>query len=212
MLSNVILQKKQRMKNAVYIVNGILLIAVGILFYLHFSEKKGSAVLDTSARENNSKGQGPANGFKIGYFEWDSIQSNFKQFKEMQDEILQKDDQNEKVKMQLRTKYQNAVNGYSQKQLSQVESEAAAKDLKNLEIEITNQMQSLDNELQDFRMRKQNEIKTKIEDFLNEYNKDKGYAFIFAYEPALIFYKDSAYNITKDLVKGLNEKYSSKKK
>jgi len=204
-------KKKQRMKNAVYIVNGILLIAVGILFYLHFSEKKSSGVLEASARQNNIK-EVPATGFKIGYFEWDSIQSNFKQFKEMQDEILQKDDQNEKVKMQLRTKYQNAVNGYSQKQLSQVESEAAAKDLKNLEIEITNQMQSLDNELQDFRMRKQNEIKTKIEDFLNEYNKDKGYAFIFAYEPALIFYKDSAYNITKDLVKGLNEKYSSKKK
>lgn len=196
------------MKNALYIVNGVLVVAVAVLFYLHFSEKKTSTVLST----NHINTAVSNTGFKIGYFEWDSIQNNFKQFKQIQNEIARKDEQNEKIKMQLRTKYQNTVNGYSQKQLSQVESEEAAKNLKSLEIDITNQMQSLDNELQDFRVRKQNEIKTKIEDFLKDYNKTRGYSFIFAYEPALIFYKDSAYNVTSDLVKGLNERYPSNQK
>ena len=30
---------------------------------------------------------------------------------------------------------------------------------------------------------------------------------IISYEPGLFYYKDTAYNITEDLVKGLNEKY-----
>lgn len=201
------------MKNAVYIVNGVLVVAVAVLFYLHFSGKKNSTVLGTKRSANNSVS---STGFKIGYFEWDSVQNNFKQFQEIQNEIIQKDESNERQKMQWRSQYQNKLNGYQQKYQqqapSQVESEAAAKDLKNLEIDLTNRMQSLDNELNDFRMRKQNEVKTKIEDFLKEYNKEKGYSFVFAYEPALIFYKDTMYNITNDLVKGLNEKYPPAKK
>lgn len=199
------------MKNALYIINGILVIAVGILFYLHFSERGSSGV--SAAGKNNDQRVLASNtgGFKIGYFEWDSIQEHFGQFKDIQNELIQKDDENEKQKMQLRMMYQNKVNSYSQKELSQVESETAARDLKKMEIDISNKMQSLDQELQDFRVRKQNEIKTKIEDFLKEYNKTKGYSFVFAYEPALIFYRDTVYNITNDLIKGLNEKYPVKK-
>lgn len=197
------------MKNALYITNALLIIAVAVLFYLHFSQKKSSAVL--GANRNEVQTSVPNTGFKIGYFEWDSIANNFKQYKEIQNEVVEKGEENDRLKTQLRNQYQNKLNSYSQRQLSQVESEAAAKDLKNLEIDITNKMQSLDNELEDFRMHRQNDIKAKISDFLKEYNKDKGYAYIFVSEPALIFYKDTIYNITSDLVRGLNEKYPPKK-
>lgn len=206
-VSNVILQKCQRMKNALYVINGVLVVAVAVLFYLYFSEKKPSTVLRTAAVRTAS-----GTGFKIGYFEWDSIANNFRQYQNIQNEVVQKSEQNDKLKMQLRSQYQNKLNGYSQKQLSQVESEAAAKDLKNLEIDITNKMQSLDNELEDFRVRRQNDIKTKISEFLKEYNKTKGYSYIFVSDPGFIFYKDTVYNITNDLVKGLNEKYPPAKK
>jgi outer membrane protein len=55
------------------------------------------------------------------------------------------------------------------------------------------------------------DVKTKIENFLKEYNKTKGYSYILAYEPGIIYYRDSTLNITDDLVKGLNEQYSKKK-
>jgi outer membrane protein len=60
-------------------------------------------------------------------------------------------------------------------------------------------------------MQKMQDVKTKIENFLKEYNKTKGYAYILAYEPGIIYYRDSTLNITDDLVKGLNEQYSKKK-
>jgi outer membrane protein len=53
-------------------------------------------------------------------------------------------------------------------------------------------------------VRKQNEIKTKIEAFLKEYNKTMNYSYIISYEQGLFYFKDTAYNITADVVKGLN--------
>ena len=57
-----------------------------------------------------------------------------------------------------------------------------------------------------------NLLRKQIEEYLTTYNKDKGYAYIFSYEPGFIFYKDSIYDITMDVVTGLNEKYKSTKK
>lgn len=68
----------------------------------------------------------------------------------------------------------------------------------------------MDQKYQDLQMRKKQEIKTKIEDYLKEYNKTRGYSYILAYEPGIIFYRDTMYNITGDLVKGLNDQYKKK--
>ena len=54
-------------------------------------------------------------------------------------------------------------------------------------------------------------LKTNIEDFLKDYTKENHYSYIFAFEPGFMFYRDTIYNITSDLVKGLNERYPRKK-
>ena len=59
-------------------------------------------------------------------------------------------------------------------------------------------------------MRKMQDVKAKVEIFLKEYNKNKRYSYILAYEPGFIFYRDSVYNITGDLLKGLNAEYKKK--
>ena len=51
-------------------------------------------------------------------------------------------------------------------------------------------------------LQRMTEIKNKIEAFLAEYNSDRRYAYIFANEPGLFYYRYSAFNITKDLLKG----------
>jgi outer membrane protein len=60
-------------------------------------------------------------------------------------------------------------------------------------------------------MRKMRDVKSRIEDYLKEYNAQKGYSYIVAYEPGLFYYKDTAYNITPDIIKGLNQRYIKKK-
>jgi outer membrane protein len=61
--------------------------------------------------------------------------------------------------------------------------------------------------MQDEQMKRGQDIRKKIEEFLKEYNKDKGYADIFSNSQGLMYYKDTAYNITNDMIKGLNESY-----
>ncbi|MFL5810819.1 MAG: OmpH family outer membrane protein [Flavisolibacter sp.] len=194
------------MKNAALILNAILLVLVGVLFYLHFSSHK-----DDSRVQNVQPQQQHNSGFKIGYFEWDSVIAHFDLFKEMQNEYNAKDESNAKRKMQMRQEYQNMINKYSQRELSQVESEMATKEIKKKEQEITNEMQTLDAGLQELQFRKTNEVNSKIETFLKEYNKTKGYSFVLAYEPNFIFYRDTSYNITNDLIRGLNAQFPKKK-
>jgi outer membrane protein len=59
-------------------------------------------------------------------------------------------------------------------------------------------------------MRKMQDVKLKVEEYLKEYNQNKGYAYILAYEPGFIFYRDSALNITNDIIVGLNDKFKKK--
>ncbi|HLY71879.1 MAG TPA: OmpH family outer membrane protein, partial [Puia sp.] len=71
--------------------------------------------------------------------------------------------------------------------------------------------QSLGDELAKERDEIMIDIKKKIENYLKDYNAQKNYAFIFAYDQtSFIYYKDSTYNITNDLISGLNSLYKKK--
>ena len=70
----------------------------------------------------------------------------------------------------------------------------------------------LDQDYFDLKTRKETDLKTKIEGFCTEFNKEHNYNYIVSYEQGLFFYKDTAYNITKELVQGLNEKFKPGKK
>ena len=57
------------------------------------------------------------------------------------------------------------------------------------------------------------ELKKKINEFLTEYNQSRGYSYIFSYSSTIniLFYKDTALNITNEVVSGLNEAYNKTK-
>ena len=62
-------------------------------------------------------------------------------------------------------------------------------------------------------MEEMGDLQKKVEDFLKKYNEKKGYSFIVSYRPGeFMYYKDSVYDITKDIVNGLNAEYSKTKK
>lgn len=192
------------MRNALYIINGILLIAVGVLFYLFFTEKKNGAVIKSTTWVDTSK-----TPTRIAYFEWDSIE-NQKFYKDMQDELTRKKDDVDKQKMKLSQIYQNKLDSYNHRSMSQVESEHAAQDMRDLEQTLRGQADKLDQDLNDYAVRKKVEFNDKIRNFLKEYNQTKGFSYIIANEPGFIFYRDSSFDITADVVAGLNKIFSKK--
>lgn len=194
------------MKNALYIVNGILLIAVGVLFYLFLTEKKNnSSVIKASTWVDTSK-----TPTRIAYFEWDSIE-NQKFYKQMQDELNRKKEEVDKQKMKLGQIYQQRLDSYNKKEMSQVESEHATQDMRDLEQNLRTQADKLDQDLNDYVLRKKVDFNDKIRSFLKEYNENRKFSYIIANEPGFIFYRDSAFNITGDVIAGLNQIFSTKK-
>jgi len=193
------------MKNALYIVNGILLIAVGVLFYLFLTEKKNNASIIKASWTDTSK-----TPTRIAYFEWDSIE-NQKFYKDMQDELNRKKEEVDKEKMKLSQVYQQRLDSYNKKEMSQVESEHATQDMRDLEVNLRGQADKLDQDLNDYILRKKVDFNDKIRNFLKEYNQNKRFSYIIANEPGFIFYRDSAFNITSDVIAGLNQIFSRKK-
>lgn len=198
------------MKNWLLASNIVLLVLVGILFYLHFNSSS-SKTNKKSVSSNEVSFDG--NAFKIAYFEMDSVENNFYMVKEMKAELNKKEDAITNELSRLEKDFRAKGNEYQSKSESMTASqgEMANKDMMQMQQQIQSRKQALDQEYQDFLMRKTRDVKGKIEDYLKVFNSGKRYSYIVAYEPGLFYFRDTLYNITSELVKGLNEMTSTSK-
>jgi outer membrane protein len=197
------------MKNGLLIFNIVLLALIAVLFFLHFSGNKTKVKSETSVAGKNVESQ----DFKIAYFEMDSLESSFELVKEVKNELGKKEEAINNELSRMEKNYRNKVTSYQQQgaTMTQVQSENAQRDVMQMQQNMQTRKQALDNEYQEFYMRKMKQVKTEIENFLQKYNNNKGYSYIFAYEPGLFYYRDTAYNITNDVIRGLNDEYTKKK-
>lgn len=201
------------MKNALLPLNVLLLVAVAVLFYLHFSSQKrpeSAKPVATNTAGGSAKGE-----FKIAYFEMDSINNSFAMVKDVRAELSREEERmnNDLAAMQKRyndkfTQFQSQA----KEGMSSVESDKINREIVQMQQSFASAKQDMGQRLQDMTMRKMQDVKSRVEEFLKEYNKSKGYAYILAYESgtSFVFYRDSAFDITADLVKGLNAQYKKK--
>ena len=194
------------MKNSSLIINATLATAIAILFYLHFSSKKSTVSATTS---NSAVASG---NFKIGYFEMDSIENHYEYFKEVRNTLRGKEQDNGRqlaeMKNTFAAKYQDLQK--SAQSMSQAELAGKQQELMQMEKTFQNKEQMLNHDLQNESFKRLQEVKRKIEDYLKDYNKDKGFSYIMTNAPDLVYLKDTAYNITNDLIAGLNSQYKKK--
>jgi outer membrane protein len=196
------------MKNGLLVFNFVLLVLIGVLFYLHFSSGSKTNIVTASS----SKPVPSNNSFRIAYFEMDSVESSFAMVKDVKSELSKKEDALNAELVRMEKDYRSKAAQYqSQAQtMNQTQSEMAQRDMLQTQQTMQGRKQQMEQDYQEFQMRKQKDINARIEDFLKEYNKAKNYSYIVSYEPGLFYYKDTAFNITADLVKGLNEQYKKK--
>ena len=199
------------MNKGLLILNIILLLAVGILFFLFFSKKN-----TTKDEVNHSKGTESASPWQrtpIGYFDMDSVEANFSLFKQMQAEVVKREAGINDSITQMRNDFQNYYQRLQAQAggLSPRQQDSLGNILAQMDATIKNKAAELNQNYQTYYMSKQQEIVTKIKDYCREFNKDRKYAYIIAREPGLFYYTDTAYNVTSELLKGLNAYYSKKK-
>ena len=195
------------MKNFTFGLNVVLAIAVAILFYLHFSSVKKN-VPNTPALASTTN-----NSFKIAYFESDSLETGFDYYKQISKELGASEQQKRNEILAQRNAFVEKVKEYQAKgqTMTQMEAAKANQDVEARQKQIQANEQTKSQEIQDERFKKLQDVKKKIEEYLKEYNKNNTYSFILSSSSDLMYYKDKTYDITKDLIKGLNEKYNKKK-
>ena len=113
-------------------------------------------------------------------------------------------DELEKQKQEFQTKYQN--NAYLSQERAQQEYNRIAK----LEQDLQNLSNKLQSELMSENEKNSLQLRDSINAFLKEYNKTKGYSMIISNTGFdNLLYADSVYNITREILDGLNARYSS---
>ncbi len=151
---------------------------------------------------------------KIAYVEVDSIMTQYRFAKEYA-EILEKKSQN--IQSTLNRKgqeLQNAVANFQQKIQQNAYTREQAENIQA-------GLQKQQNDLQGLQQRLGTEFNTEqdkynqalhdsIEHFMAAYNKDKKYSIIFSKSGDNLLYADKAYDITNEVIAGLNKAYKGK--
>ena len=182
------------MKNINYVINGVLAVAVVILFIMQFSDKKESTVTKTFASGDGDT----TNLLPIAYVNVDSLLLNYNYFKDLNEQLLKKEENSRANVTQQARNLQNEVQEFYRKRLMKKEQELKDLDAK-LSQDLLMERQKLNEQLRDTVVSK-----------LKVYNKEKGYQVIFSNtaEDNILLAGD-AYDITNELIDLLNKSYSS---
>lgn len=197
------------MKNISTILSILALVLIGCLFYLHFSRGEKPNKTSVTTEKN------PASNFAIAYFDIDSLQEHYDYFKDVSGDIKKKESSMNAELNDLTNKYQRTIRKWQEKgnNITQSEGEAAQREVGLLQQQYQQRKGELEQEMQKLQVDRMTELRKQVEEFLKDYNKSKKYSYILSYEPGfIIYYRDSAYNITHDLISGLNAQYKDKKK
>ena len=160
--------------------------------------------------EAKSESKAPAE-LKIAYVEVDSIMTQYTFAKEYS-ALLEKKGQN--IQATLAQKQQNLQaaaanfqqkiqqNAYTREQAEQIQMSLQKQ---NSDLQVLNQR--LSGEFQAETEKYNNALRDSIQHFLAVYNKDKKYGLILSKAGDNILYADKAYDITNEVIAGLNKAY-----
>lgn len=168
-------------------------------------QKAGQANLPQSAIEKMT----------IRYVDEDSIMANYNLAKDINEAMLRKQNQFDAAQAQrsneinkfassMEQKYKN--NGYLSEESFNADQATLAKKQRDAETYLGNLQQNMQNELS----QSQQQLIDSIDNFMKVYAKEKGYDMVIRKSATL--YIDSKYDVTDDVIAGLNKRYTKVEK
>lgn len=199
------------MKNISWVLHGLSIIGIILLWMQNNGLKKNLAVHDNPSSSISNENQSTSTQYPIAYFSSDSLLTQLGFFKESENGFKKKQEsmmnelknresslQKEAVKLQ-----ESAPN------MTRNELENGQMRLAKMEQELMARKENLANQFAEETAEFNEKLHQKITSYLKELNTDNRYKFIFSVSrEGNIFYADSALDITPIMVQALNEKYS----
>ena len=196
------------MKNLKFILNGFIALTFGLMFVQCAGNNNVAPVSAPAA------GAAGSSNMKIAFVEIDSLLTKYNFWNDLTEQMSKKEENtrttlNEKGKKlekeaaEFQRKYEN--NGFISPERAQQEYQRIQKQQQELEA----LQQKLMNDLAAENQKNSLELRDSINSFLKVYNQTKGYDLIIsntAFDNLL--YGNPAYNITNEIVEGLNARYN----
>ncbi len=195
------------MKNAPIALSGISLVAVAILYYLHFS---------AAPKANQTGGTGVAAGtLKLAYINSDTVLKYYDYYKEVRVRFEAKGKKLDQDLQNRAQALQNEIGAY-QRNVSTMtigQAKAVEEDLGKKQQNFRLYQQSIEQDLAAEQGKVNSELYSNITTYLKKFGADNGLEAVLKYDPSSdLLYGSAGIDITKEVIKGLNEAYQQKQK
>ena len=165
----------------------------------------------TATTTAGSSASTPIEKMTIRYVDEDSIMANYNLAKDINEAMLRKQNQYDaaeqqrgndidKFAQQMETKYKN--NGYINEEAFKADQATLEKKHSEAQKYLASLQQTMQNELN----QSQQELLDSIDNYLKDYARQKGYDMVIRKSATL--YIDPKYDVTKEVITGLNKRYT----
>ena len=204
--------KKENKCRCLPIINIIMLIGLVLIYIFHFAGigvNNSKSLVNADAKEPVAFSD---NSLKIAYINTDSLMDQYKYAKDLEKQLetfrTAKENSYKQQMEQFQKDYQNYLKSgdqltLTQQQAKEKELQERAARLQTLEGEFTQQ-------IQEKTLNESKKMTDAVYNFIREYNaQNQQFDLIFArsYSSSPILYGNEGMDITKEIIKGLNEEY-----
>jgi outer membrane protein len=205
-------------KNVSILLNVVLLIAVGVLYFLHFSSRPATAAEGT-VTQSSTTGQDTISvtdaSQRIVYVNTDTLLTHYEYFKTSKSAMEAK---SKKLEGEIASRTRNLENEYMAAQQKAQSGSLTQDQMMNLEQQFMKKQQDFV-QYRDTQARKlmeeeqkiNEELNKNISDFLKGYGQEKGYQVVLGYTlgNSSVLFGSNNLDITRDVLEGLNREYTA---
>ena len=189
------------MKNLSLVLNAILLLAVAVLYYLHFSVTKN---------QKSSQDSVLAQDLKIAYVKSDTVLKYYEYFKTNRDKLESK---GKRLDQDLKNRAQSLQGEFesyqrNQSSLTMGQARAVEEDLGKKRQNLQLYQETLSQELLVDQEKLTKDLYDRITSYLKKYGQEKGIQVVLKFDASSdVLYGGEGLDISQDVISGLNELY-----
>jgi outer membrane protein len=201
----------QIVKNLSVILSSIACVGVAVLFFLNFSNNKPATAASNVAMDAVNAGALP-----VAYVNSDSLMTNYKLLDEMSKALEEKEGSATKQLQNRGAKLEEEMSSFQRRAQAGLLSNNEMKSGQEALLKKRDELMAYEDQLKMGLMEEKKLMNKRLYDslmsYLKEYNKAGKFKYILNYtQGGTFFTADETLDITKDVVKGMNERYEANK-
>jgi len=204
------------MKKLSFWLNIVLLIAVAVLFYLHFQTNDATSTSEKTQEEKEQQKEFDSyDHLRVAYVNIDSLLSDYDMYIDKRDDFIQEQTSSQAElksrSKQLQQEFSQLKEKLNKGLITRAKARMMQKNLGQKEQKLYQLRQNMSSKLAEREQVIYRQVLNNVMDYLDQYASENNYHYILSYSfGGPLLYKKDQFNITKSVLKGLNKQYAEK--